>query len=174
MYRAYSHLLRYFQGENERQEMIPMSVPIAHNITIKREKKMGITFDRRRPPKMDITIKFYLPFTYQDGPGTPPHPNADEVHVDRFPEWTAHVREFEGFPTHRAFKRHYKDLVERLDDEGEDFATSWALFSVYNEPKEPEEERHNEVLLPAWSEKKKQSAKVKLVKSWKTWKAWTS
>lgn len=35
----------------------------------------------------------------QDGQEAPPRPKSDEIKVDCFPEWTAHVKSFDGFPS---------------------------------------------------------------------------
>jgi hypothetical protein len=89
-----------------------------------------------------------LPYMYQDGPGAPPKPSNSEVQVERFDEWTAHVREFGGFPSGLAFMREYEALRDALEkDDERDFGKhDWAIFSVYNEPTELEG-RHNEVLV---------------------------
>lgn len=35
----------------------------------------------------------------QDGEEAPPKPTNDDVSVECFPEWTAHVRSYDGFPS---------------------------------------------------------------------------
>lgn len=173
--KSFALLFDYFNGNNDRQEVMPMTAPVAYNITIRHSEhkkkllncgfmqslKHGLGFDKHKKKhchghKIEhMHIKFYLPYTYQDGPAMPPKPNnSKEVAVDRFPAWHSHVRSFEGFPTPLKFMEHFEALTDRLDEKDEDYSTQWAVFSVYNSPTELED-RHNEVLLPAWGGKHK-------------------
>ncbi|GAB4818132.1 hypothetical protein N2152v2_005178 [Parachlorella kessleri] len=206
---GFAHLFKYINGDNEAGDNIPMTVPVAHNMSLHHRRRHGanhqahrmmaptaglpldvdplMSFEtspaeraeeaakgviswlkglvergrgRRREREIDITVKFFLPYAYQEGGDKEaPKPKSDEVKVQEFPEWTAHVRSFDGFPSAHSFMENYRELVDALEDDDQDYSNDWAVFSIYNGPTELEN-RHNEVLLPAFDKDSKHQKTV--------------
>ncbi|KAL4432584.1 hypothetical protein ABPG77_000521 [Micractinium sp. CCAP 211/92] len=128
-----AELFNYFAGNNSESKQIEMGTPLARNFSVyegKSSSGMSAALGRRRRQHMDMVVKVFLPYSYQDGKEQPPKPNSEHVH---FPAWTAHK-----------------------DDK--DFLEDWFVCSIYDPPTELYD-RHNEVLLSAEGGHKKQQHK---------------
>ncbi|EFN55487.1 hypothetical protein CHLNCDRAFT_133859 [Chlorella variabilis] len=146
---AHAELLAYFNGANKGSKTIPMGTPMAHNIS-RRDRKGDVAeaLGRKRKEDVEVTVKMYLPYNFQEGKEEAPKPSSKNVKVDKFPEWTAHVRSFDGFPTRRKFKEHARTLMDYLEEDNKDYSDEWAVF------------RHNEVLFPAEASHHRRSSKA--------------
>jgi hypothetical protein len=101
---CHARLFSYFMGDNEGGVTIPMTTPVGHNITFHGKKKHNADLSLARHKKekkdtFDVGVGFYMPYMYQSGVMAAPKPKNDDICVSEIEEWTAHVRDFKGFPS---------------------------------------------------------------------------
>lgn len=157
---AFGRLFRYISGENEADEAVAMTAPVATSArgvrpttapvrTASKGRADGehvpMTAPVRTTPVTDdgaVTMAFYLPAEY--GPDRAPTPTDSRVRLVVEPPQTLAVRSFSWYATDDRVERNLRRLRDALSDSGVEVRGRPTLLR-YDDPWTPPFMRHNEV-----------------------------
>jgi hypothetical protein len=153
-YSAFQTLFEYIDGNNVKQESIPMTAPVNQQPSDGEGEKIPMTAPVNQVP-VDGTasdsymLSFVMPSYYTME--TVPQPKDPRVQIREVPGKLMAVREYSGFWSERNYSKNEKTLFESLDREGIE-ATGTPVYARYNPPFTLWFERRNEVMIEVFPE----------------------